>query len=238
MRTASTVIVVFVSLAVAFGSAAIYEKDAADRPGERRASVAFVGEPVAVIKDLPQYVSNGTPYSLDGSYSTDSDGSIVSYSWKVSVAGLSTNLSGISVTYTFTLIDTYTIELTVTDNESKASTDQEIVESVPDSDSDDLPDWWEQKYFGNLIQGPLGDYDSDGYLNADELADGTDPASRDAGPSILSQIPIWGYAAIAAGIAAVVVVILWPIIKRKQKEREKKKIEYALEIEKALEEEK
>ena len=195
---------------------------------------AFVGEPLAVIKPLPEFVSNGTPTALDGSGSSDADGVITSYSWKISAVGLSTNLTGIAITYTFTVLTIYTIELTVTDNESKTGTTSTQVETVTDSDSDALPDWWEQKYFGNLAQGPNDDYDSDGYLNQKELEDDMNPTVKDAGPSTLSKIPVWAYAVAAAGVAAVLLLLFWPKIRQRQKEKEKKKIEYALEIEKAL----
>ena len=235
MKAAVVISVILAASAMAFAALLFAVPDAGEKVSNRCSAAAFVGEPIAVIKDLPEFVSNGTPTALDGSGSSDANGLIVSYSWKISVAGLSTNLTGISVTYTFTVLDIYTIELTVTDNESKTATTSTVVEAVSDSDADGLPDWWEQKYFGNLVQGPNDDYDSDGYLNQQELDDGTNPAHKDAGPSTLSKIPVWGYAAIVAGVAAVLFVIFWPKIKKKRKEKEKQKIQYALEIEKALE---
>ena len=238
MKASAQVGIILVSTVMAFAAILSAPLGVGDAGSNRCSATAFDAAPIAVIKDLPEFVSNGTPTPLDGSQSYDPDGNITSYSWKISVTGLSTNLTGISITYIFTVLDEYTIELTVTDNESKTSTDTEVVNAVTDSDDDDLPDWWEQKYFGNLAQGPGDDYDSDGYLNSEELEDGTNPAQKDAGPSMLSKIPIWGYAAIAAGVAAVVFVILWPKLRKRRKEKEKQKIQYALEIEKALEEEK
>lgn len=238
MRTAFAVIVILASAAIAVGGVVPAMTDVGDSATERRAAVAFVGEPVAVITGLPAKVSNGTAQSLDGSDSYDFDGSIANYAWKISVAGTTSYQYGISVTYTFLLVEIYTIELTVTDNESKTGKVTQTVESVIDSDIDGLPDWWERTYFGNLNQGPEGDYDSDGYLNAEELVDGTDPTHKDPAPSIFSKIPIWGYAGIVAAAAVAVFLVLRPIIQKKQKEREQKKIQYALEIEKALEEEK
>jgi hypothetical protein len=44
-----------------------------------------------------------------------------------------------------------------------------------DADGDNLPDAWEYKYFGNLLQDGDGDYDGDGITNLDEFLNGTDP---------------------------------------------------------------
>lgn len=56
-----------------------------------------------------------------------------------------------------------------------------------DSNGNDLPDWWEQFYFGtNAISGN-GDGDADGFTNADEFRDRTNPrdaASVPTAPSI------------------------------------------------------
>jgi hypothetical protein len=38
-----------------------------------------------------------------------------------------------------------------------------------------LPDWWQMKYFGNLLQPTNGDYDGDGVTDLQAYANGTDP---------------------------------------------------------------
>ena len=49
-----------------------------------------------------------------------------------------------------------------------------------DNDADDLPDWWEMHYFGDLDEGPGDDEpDSDGLVNSNEYAEGTDPTDGD-----------------------------------------------------------
>ncbi|MFC1853606.1 hypothetical protein ACFL27_25750, partial [candidate division CSSED10-310 bacterium] len=48
-----------------------------------------------------------------------------------------------------------------------------------DVDQDGLPDWWELYYFMTLVYGPDHDNDNDGYTNAEELANGTDPTVPD-----------------------------------------------------------
>ncbi len=48
-----------------------------------------------------------------------------------------------------------------------------------DTDGDELPDYWERKYFGDLTHDAATDSDSDGLTNAGELALSTDPAKSD-----------------------------------------------------------
>jgi hypothetical protein len=48
-----------------------------------------------------------------------------------------------------------------------------------DTDSDGLPDYWEQKYFGDLSQDASADSDSDGLTNAEELVLNTNPNESD-----------------------------------------------------------
>jgi PKD repeat protein len=82
----------------------------------------------ATISDIspdqsPPIADNGGPYSgvvgspitFDGSGSTDTDGTIVSYLWNF---GDSTTGTGVSPTHTYTIPGNYTVILTVTDNDS------------------------------------------------------------------------------------------------------------------------
>ncbi|MCP4108689.1 MAG: hypothetical protein GY749_24600 [Desulfobacteraceae bacterium] len=54
----------------------------------------------------------------------------------------------------------------------------EISQQCEDTDSDDLCDSWESKFFGNLDQSKIGDYDEDGYSNEQEESGGTDPTIK------------------------------------------------------------
>lgn len=57
-----------------------------------------------------------------------------------------------------------------------------------DADSDNLPDWWEIKHFGNLpAQSGLGDADGDGASNSAEYAAGTNPSLADTDADGLSD---------------------------------------------------
>ncbi len=63
--------------------------------------------------------------------------------------------------------------------EYQAGSDPQDPFSVPgDIDGDELPDSWEQTYFGDLSANPFDDSDGDFGFNDDELADGTDPTDR------------------------------------------------------------
>lgn len=59
--------------------------------------------------------------------------------------------------------------------ESPNSSQVSATTTPPDSDGDGLPDSWETQYFGNLSQGPGGDYDGDGVTNFQEYQSGTNP---------------------------------------------------------------
>ncbi len=52
--------------------------------------------------------------------------------------------------------------------------------TVLDRDNDNLPDFWERRWFGDLDETENGNPDGDGLTNAQELASGTDPTSRDS----------------------------------------------------------
>ena len=54
-----------------------------------------------------------------------------------------------------------------------------------DSDSDNLPDYWEMFYFGNLSRDGTGDFDDDGVLDKFELQAYTNPSVDDTVRSVL-----------------------------------------------------
>ncbi len=61
---------------------------------------------------------------------------------------------------------------------------QDLPGSVPseDSDGDGLPDTWELFHFGELGRDGSGDFDGDGYTDAEEFAAGTDPTDPASTP--------------------------------------------------------
>jgi hypothetical protein len=207
-----------------------------DRPGSGLQADALAADgPVASIAPLPDYVSNGTLWLLDGRGSV---GVIVNYTWNVTVGGVTTVEFAQSIMYMFKTLGLYKITLTVIDNESRSDSAFTAVVSVLDSDQDTLPDWWEEKYFGDLSQTAEGDFDRDGYDNLEEYARGTNPTVKDSRPTLGEMIKEhWVTVVLAAAIMFVAVLALIPFVRKRQKEREKKKIEAAIAIEKALEEE-
>lgn len=73
--------------------------------------------------------SGGAPLevSFDASESSDPDGSIVSYSW---VLGDGANETGETITHTYNSAGTYTVELTVIDNDGVTDEATETIEVV------------------------------------------------------------------------------------------------------------
>jgi len=60
-----------------------------------------------------------------------------------------------------------------------------VAETVVDSDSDGLPDYWENFYFGDLSRDGSGDFDGDGLVDRLEWQARTNPAADDASRAAL-----------------------------------------------------
>ena len=195
------------------------------------------GDPVAVITELPDYVSNGTWVDISGSESYDTDGFIVNFTWEITFGDTKTYFWGESERFKFRELGLYKINLTVKDNQGNTDDAFTAVVSILDSDYDLMPDWWEMRSFEGLAQDGDGDFDLDGYSNLEEFARGTDPTVKDPQPTFVEMLKEnWTYVAVVAGVIAAAVIAMIPILRKRRREREKKKIEAALEIEKALEE--
>jgi hypothetical protein len=198
------------------------------------------GGPVAVIGWLPNEVSNGTWWNLDASQSYDPDSVITNYTWSITFNNATTYLYGQGESYKFKDLGLYKILLTVRNVSGNSSTAFTAVYSIVDLDGDNLPDWWEVKYFGSITeQSGSGDYDHDGYSNLQEYASGTDPTVKNPHPTLMENLKDnWMYLVALAVIVVAVFLALWPVMKKRRKQEEKKTIEAALEIERALEGEK
>ena len=79
--------------------------------------------------------------TLNGSGSTDSDGSIVSYEWR---EGSTVIGAGVSPTYAFAL-GSHTVTLTVTDNEGVTAADTVVINVVSESSGTNCPPGWAKK---------------------------------------------------------------------------------------------
>lgn len=194
------------------------------------------GGPVAVIGWLPNEVSNGTWWNLDASQSTDPDAIITNYTWSITINNATTYIYAMGESFKFKALGLYKILLTVRDSNGNSSTAFTAVYSIIDLDGDALPDWWEVKYFGSIPeQSGSDDYDHDGYTNLQEYASGTDPTVKDAQPTLIENLKAnWMYLAAIAAVIVAIAIALWPIMKKRRKQEEKKTVEAALEIERAL----
>lgn len=61
---------------------------------------------------------------------------------------------------------------------------------IVDTDSDNLPDWWESEQFGNLAQTYATDTDHDGFTNGEEFLAGTAPGN--ANSKLAFSAATWG----------------------------------------------
>ncbi|MEM5244756.1 PKD domain-containing protein [Thermoanaerobacter sp. CM-CNRG TB177] len=86
--------------------------------------------PVAVINAPSEVIQGDDVYISSGSY--DPDGTIVNYSWSIiPSSGVVGTLSGESGTVSFDKVGTYTVRLTVTDNDGLTDTAQKTIEVKP-----------------------------------------------------------------------------------------------------------
>lgn len=202
-------------------------------------------DPVAVIGPLPDTVSNGTRYYLDGydSYDYADDlvsvsKSIANYTWEVTHNDSTELMYGSWVSYLFHALGLYEIKLTVADSWGNTGVNFTAVISVDDLDHDGMPDWWEMLYLGTMDEDANSDFDSDGYTNLFEWYAGTLPSVADPPPpsdDVLEEY--WMYLVLFAVVIVVVALAVYLGTRKMRKEREAKKIEIAIELEKSLDEE-
>lgn len=229
----STALLASVLTAAAFALVLPPAEDADDAITARACQIGDA--PVAVITPLPDAVSNGTVWELSARQSYDLDGFIASYNWTIVYGKVTEYLGGVQELYRFEVLALYKITLTVRDNDNNTAVNFTAVYSVTDSDSDGLPDWWEVEYFHGLLPSPTSDPDDDGYSNLEEFVHGTDPLAADPRQGFIESN--WKLLSVAAVLAVGLSLAYLPWYKLKRKEREQRKIEYAVEIEKALDEE-
>lgn len=161
----------------------------------------------------------GDLITLDGTASTDTDGTISVYQWGQD-SGPSTpygpsllNLanaqtSQASIDTTGVTPGTYFFNLHVVDEDGARGADTMrltlLSATDPDVDGDGLIDTWEIGYFNNLDQGANDDPDQDGLTNLDEQTYGTDPtvSSMDgltATQATLTSVELTWYASSTSG---------------------------------------
>ena len=93
--------------------------------------------------DGPYFGTVNRSIHFDGSKSNDSDGTIIRYAWNFG----DTNTSiGVATSHAYTKPGTYTVRLTVTDNDNLSDNDSAIVSITNDSDGDGWSDDEEARY--------------------------------------------------------------------------------------------
>ncbi|WP_136486692.1 S8 family serine peptidase [Vibrio sp. H11] len=118
--------------------------------------------PVAVINASSSSVAFGSAVTLDGSGSSDSDGSIASYYWSL---GDGTTSSLPSVNHTYSAAGSYQVNLTVTDNHGLSNSATSIIQvtnEMPTAAIDSMPT---QYNIGDAVHfSALTSTDSDGTI--------------------------------------------------------------------------
>jgi len=233
---ARLLITVLVLTAIVCAALALSSIGTKEQPSVKASAAAGTSSVTAVITPLPDEVSNGTWSTLDASMSNDTAGTITNYTWDIFYKGIQTTTFAKMQDFKFRELGLYRIILTVTDDRGNTSQAFTAVYSILDSNGNSLPDWWEMKYFKNLNQTATGDFDHDGYNNLEEFAAGTDPTVKNSRPGLVRELADnWMYLVAIAAAVVVALIILLPRMKRKQNAEVKRKIEAAIEIERALE---
>ncbi|MGN6407163.1 MAG: PKD domain-containing protein [Curtobacterium sp.] len=99
---------------------------------------------------------DGLTVSADGSGSNDPDGSIASYAWTF---GDGSTATGATASHTYTAAGTYTVQLTVTDNQgATGSTTQSVTVSAPTSSATTIA----KDGFGRTVSSGFGTADTGG----------------------------------------------------------------------------
>ena len=143
-----------------------------------------------------QHVYGVKSVTLNGSGSSDQDGTITSNNW-VQTAGTAVTLGSANsaiasfISPTVTSATTLNFRLTVTDDYGDSASDTvDIVVHAEDADedSDGMRDEWEISYFGSTSAVPTGDVDGDGLSNLQEYQEETNPIVADPAPVAISTL--------------------------------------------------
>jgi hypothetical protein len=86
---------------------------------------------------------------------------------------------------------TMTVTITASATSWTLASETISVRDIEDTDGDNMPDWWETQYFGDLNQDGGGDYDGDGVSNLDEYNSGGHPNNHDPETPVL-LLPLHG----------------------------------------------
>ena len=139
-----------------------------------------------------QTVNEGVAVTLDGSASSDISGIISDYYWSqvsgptVTLTGANTATPGFTTPTGVYGGGTLVFRLTVTNGQWLTDSDEVTITVLTvDTDSDNLSDFWETQYFGDLTPTAADDSDGDGFTNIEEFQNGTSPLLGDPLPPIV-----------------------------------------------------
>jgi hypothetical protein len=131
----------------------------------------------------------GDTITLDGSGSTDSDGTITAYAWDLDNDGQYDDATGVTANFSATTVGTYTVGLRVTDDDGAQDTDSAVVDIADMGESNQAP------YLAHPIQNQTAPANrrfrlqlrSDTFIDPDEGQSLSYAATRAAG----SSLPRW-----------------------------------------------
>jgi hypothetical protein len=134
-------------------------------------SITFNANPMSVVaggQTALTWTSNADSCNASGDWSDSiaSSGTATKMLTNTSTYVLTCTLNGVQA------VDYVTVQVTSSGGNNPPAND--------DTDTDGLPDVWEQQYFGNLLSDGNDDNDQDGFTNWDEYNQGTDPTIYNA----------------------------------------------------------
>jgi hypothetical protein len=149
-----------------------------NEPGTSNAPPAASAGPDQTVTD--DNLDDAADVTLDGTGSSD-DGTITRYVWSSAGSQIATGAAP-DVTLA---VGVHVITLTVEDDEGATDTDTvRVVVLYQDDDSDGMPDTWEVHTFGDTsVADATSDFDADGFTDAVEYVNGTDPRDGTSFPA-------------------------------------------------------
>jgi len=183
--TGNAAVITFKALTEGISNLSLDNADVFDSEGNAITGVVVENGSVEVVSNIPPEAEPGmdkTAYTnqvlqFNGSNSTDSDGNIISYFWDF---GDTNNAAGVALTHTYTSPGTYTVNLTVTDDDGAEDSDilTVTVYLAGDVNHDgcvNIYDLAKIAVAGDSATGdsrfnPDADFNNDGMIDFDDLA--------------------------------------------------------------------
>jgi len=183
--TGDAAVITFKALSEGISDILLYNAVVFDSEGNATPGVVVENGTVEVVSNIPPDAEPGmdrTAYTnqvlqFNGSNSTDSDGNIISYFWDF---GDTNNAAGVALTHTYTSPGTYTVNLTVTDDDGAEDSDilTVTVYLAGDVNHDECVNIYDlakiavagDSMVGDSRFNPDADFNNDGTIDFDDLA--------------------------------------------------------------------